>query len=318
MYALSNPKLLNKRYFSFSHYVKSRFGEKVGKISIDTNFGCSYKVMSGGCKFCNLESYKAPYIVDDDVSLQWENGKNNYKNRYSKYYAYFQLGTPLSKNVSGMSLDFAKKLVEYDDCIGVMFGARIDMLEESVLKTLNYMALQTGKEIWLEAGIQSSSDETLLYINRGHNYEAFEDMTENIHSNYKNIFVCAHIIFGLPKNDKEIENEDDMIKTIKDVGRLNIAAVKFHQLQVVRDSALEYVYLKNKFPVLDEDYYIDLIVKSISLINPNIIIARLTGDSLNDSLISPKWNKSKVEMINSIDKKLKEENIFQGSNFFEV
>lgn len=294
--------------------MKERFKSKVGKISIDTSFGCEHKALNGGCIFCNLSSYRAPYIVNEDIRAQWQKGKDNYKNRYEKYYAYFQLGTPLSKGVSKMSLEYAEKLIEYEDSVGLMFGARSDMLEESTLKTLNDLAIKTQKEIWLEIGLQSSNDETLKYINRGHNYESFVEAVNLIDEKYKNIFVCAHIIFGLPKNDTEIESEEEMLKTIKDVSSLKVAAVKFHQLQVVKGSDLEFLYYKKHFETLSEEYYIDLIVKAISLTNPNMIISRLMGDSLNDTLIAPIWRKSKGEIINSIEKKLKEENLFQGYN----
>ena len=305
-----------KPYYSFSDYAKNKFKIKVGKISINTNFGCAHKLNDGGCRFCNLESYKPPYIKEDDIKNQWLNGVKNYKERYKKYYAYFQLGTPLSKFASKESLFHANELIKFDDCVGLMFGARSDMLEEETLKTLNDLARVNDKEIWLEVGIQSSNDETLLFINRGHNFKSFVDSINNIKENYKNLIICAHIIFGLPKrienNKIIIEDKNDMIKTIKDVSKLKIDAVKFHQLDIVRGSYFENIFCQYDFPTLDEDFYIELISEVLGFTKENIIIARLTGDSLGETLIAPKWKKSKGEIINSIIKKMKEKNIKQG------
>ncbi|WP_295156885.1 TIGR01212 family radical SAM protein [uncultured Brachyspira sp.] len=309
----------DKNYYSFSDYVKNKFQAKVGKISIDTNFGCAHKINEGGCRFCNLNSYKPPYIAKEDINNQWINGVKNYRGRYQKFYAYFQLGTPLSSLASKESLKYAYNLVHFNDCVGLMFGARSDMLEDDVLKKLNDLSESSGKEIWLEMGLQSSNDETSKFINRGHNYNSFAEMVNHIKNNYNNIIICTHIIFGLPKkinnNSIELESRDDMMKTVKDASSLKIDAVKFHQLDIVKDSYFESIYKKYDFPVLDEDFYIELMTDAVSFTRSDIIISRLMGDSLGDSLIAPKWKKSKSEIINLITKKMKEKNIVQGINF---
>ena len=311
---------MQKTYYSFSDYVKNKFGVKVGKISIDTDFGCAHKANDGGCRFCNLNSYKPPYIIEENINKQWINGVENYKRRYQKFYAYFQLGTPLSPLASKESLLYANKLIHFDDCVGLMFGARSDMLEDNVLKELNDLSSYFNKEIWLEMGLQSSNDETSIFINRGHNYKSFADTVKHINKNYSNLIICTHVIFGLPKKfidekNIELESREDMLQTVKDISSLKIDAVKFHQLDIVKGSYFENMYKEYNFPVLDEDFYIDLMCEAISLTRENIIIARLMGDSLGDSLIAPKWKKSKGEIINLINKNMKLKNLYQGSNF---
>ncbi|MEI0560983.1 TIGR01212 family radical SAM protein [Brachyspira pilosicoli] len=308
-----------QNYYSFSDYVKKKFGFKVGKISIDTDFGCAHKANNGGCKFCNLNSYKPPYVEEDDIKNQWINGVNNYKNRYKKYYAYFQLGTPLSKLASSESLKYANKLIEFEDCVGLMFGARSDMLEEAVLLELNNLSKKYNKEIWLEMGLQSSNDDTSIFINRGHNFESFAEMTENIKNNYSNLIISTHIIFGLPKKieGKKIilETREEMLQTVRDISKLKIDSVKFHQLDIVVGSAFETMYKNYDFPTLDEDFYIELMVDAISILREDIIVSRIMGDSLGDSLIAPKWKKSKSEIINSINKLMTERELRQGCRF---
>ena len=163
-------------------------------------------------------------------------------------------------------------------------------------------------------------DTLSVFINRGHNYESFADTVMYIKKNYPNLIICTHVIFGLPKkftDDKniELESREDMLQTIKDISSLEIDAVKFHQLDIVKGSYFESLYKEYNFPVLDEDFYIDIMCDAISLIRENIIIARLMGDSLGDTLIAPKWKKSKGEIISLINKNMKLKNIIQGSNF---
>ena len=295
-----------KTYYSFSNYVKNKFGVKVGKISIDTDFGCAHKANNGGCRFCNLNSYKPPYVIEENIESQWSNGLKNYRNRYQKFYAYFQLGTPLSPLASKESLMYANKLIHFEDCVGLMFGARSDMLEENVLKELNDLSASFNKEIWLEMGLQSSNEETSKFINRGHDYKSFAQMVNHIKENYTNLIICTHVIFGLPKRlieDKKtivLETKDDMLKTVKDISSLKIDAVKFHQLDIVKGSYFEKLYSEYNFPTIDEDFYVELMSEALSIIRDDIIIARLVGDSLGDTLIAPKWKKSKGEIINLI------------------
>lgn len=308
-----------KAYYSFSDYVKNKFGVKVGKISIDTDFGCAHKANNGGCRFCNLNSYKPPYVIEENIDSQWINGVKNYRNRYQKFYAYFQLGTPLSPLASKESLIYANKLIHFEDCVGLMFGARSDMLEENVLKELNDLSASFNKEIWLEMGLQSSNEETSKFINRGHDYNSFAEMINHIKAAYPNLIICTHVIFGLPKrlieNKKviELETKKDMLKTVKDVSILKIDAVKFHQLDIVRGSYFEKLYNEYSFPTIEENFYIELMSEALSMIRDDIIIVRLVGDSLGDTLMAPKWKKSKGEILNLITKTMLERNIIQGS-----
>ena len=307
-----------KPYFSFSNYVKEKFGVKVGKISIDTNFGCKHKENNKGCTFCNLSSYRGSYIdSSSEATTQWLQGVENYKNsRYQKYYAYFQLGTPLQKDVASHSIKAASEIIKYDDCVGLMFGARSDMTDSSTLEILNDLASKTDKEIWLEMGLQSIHKQTLDFINRGHDYDSFVEKINEISKNYKNIKISVHVIFGLPKASGEIETEEEMLATVRAMSLLPIHAVKYHHLQIVKNTNLALQYKKNPFNTLSEEYYISLMCKVISLTNKNIIIARLIGDSSSSTLIAPIWERRKTILLQSIEKDLKYFSITQGSAFY--
>ncbi len=310
MYVNIKPEFNNRMYFSLSEYLKKKYNEKVGKISIDTNFGCTHSSNGGGCIFCNMESYRPHNTNYKDIENQIN--QREARSRYNKYYIYFQLGTPLSLSSETQTLSIASELIKRENCIGLQFGARSDMLSDHALAVLNTLAAESEKEIWLEMGIQSSNDETLRFINRGHNYENFANMVAKIDEQYKNIFVSAHVVFGLPKSKNTIETYDEMITTVKDISSLPIAAVKYHHLQVVKNTPLEKIYLKEQFHTFSDDEYINFIVKALKHTNENLIISRLIGDSISDYLIAPIWSKTKTTMLEAVNNIMQKQNTRQG------
>ena len=72
---------------------------------------------------------------------------------------------------------------------------------------------------------------------------------------------------------------------------------------------------EEKLKFLEEDEYIDIICKSITMLPPNMVIHRLTGDAPRELLIGPMWSLKKWEVLNAIDNKLKELDLYQGKNF---
>ena len=55
---------------------------------------------------------------------------------------------------------------------------------------------EKGLEVWVELGLQSSHDRTLVRINRGHSVADFEKAFHMLRS--KGIKLITHLIFGLP------------------------------------------------------------------------------------------------------------------------
>ena len=47
----------------------------------------------------------------------------------------------------------------------------------------------------------------------------------------------------------------------------------------------------------------------------NIVIHRLTGDGSKETLIEPRWSLNKRDILNSIEKNLKKNNILQGEYY---
>ncbi len=118
-----------------------------------------------------------------------------------------------------------------------------------------------------------------------------------------------HIINGLPFETKEM-----MLQTVKEIGKLDIQALKIHMLYVIKNTKLYQLYLNNGFEMLSREDYIDLVTEQLSYLPDNIIIERLTGDGNVDDLIAPLWSIKKVTILNDIDKLMVAKNYYQGCN----
>jgi radical SAM protein (TIGR01212 family) len=130
--------------------------------------------------------------------------------------------------------------------------------------------------------------------------------------------VCAHIILGLPG-----ENRDMMLETAHFLSVLPIKGVKIHLLYVVKGTQLASLYQKKKpfsseeknFQCLERDVYIERVVDVLERLRPDIIIHRLTGDPVGEELVAPLWAKQKTENLNLIRKRLTERDTWQGKKY---
>ena len=125
----------------------------------------------------------------------------------------------------------------------------------------------------------------------------------------RNINVSVHIINGLP-----YETEEMMLDTIRHINTLDIQGVKIHMLHIIKDTAMESLYLKEKFHVLSKEEYIDIVIKQLEILRPEIIVNRITSDPDKDTLLEPTWLLDKCQLLNDIDKEMKKRNTYQGIN----
>ena len=76
---------------------------------------------------------------------------------------------------------------------------------------------------------------------------------------------------------------------------------------------LEELYQKDEIKLQKKSEYVKKIVKILANLSYNIVIHWVTGDGDKNNLIGPLWSLNKRDVLNSIDKLMKEENITQGS-----
>ena len=83
-------------------------------------------------------------------------------------------------------------------------------------------------------------------------------------------------------------------------------------LNIVKDTLLESMYYKNKFHILSKDEYIDIVIKQLELLDPRIVIHRITSDPDPEQLVEPTWLVKKFCVLNDIDKEMVRRDTYQG------
>ena len=298
-----NYTLDNKRYHTFNYFLKTKFNKKVFKVALDAGFTCPNK-KTGGCIFCS-EGSKSN-IIDNKKSVldQFEEVKNIMLKKWpdSYYIPYLQANTNTYESVDKLK-EIYEPLLKLENIVGLAIATRPDCISDEVLDYLTNINKRTF--LMVELGLQSSNDNTLKFINRGHNVKCFDDMVKKLKD--RNIFVVAHIINGLPYETKE-----NMINTVKHLSSINIDAIKIHMLHIVKNTSLEKIYNENPFHILSKEEYIDIVCDQLEYLNEKIVIERITGDPIIENLITPTWLTKKFVLLNDIDKEMKKRNIYQG------
>lgn len=304
-----------KRYNSYNEYFKSTFGHRVQKLSVDAGFSCPNRdgtVATGGCTYCNNDAFNPSYCQPaKSITRQLAEGKEFHAWRYRRattYLAYFQ-----AYSNTHDSLPNLKKLYEEalstEGIVGLVIGTRPDCMDEA---KLDYFAgLARDKYIILEYGIESCFDDTLAAINRGHTFAVAESMIKRTAE--KGLRVGAHLIFGLPG-----ENRERMLETAQIVSRLPLTTIKFHQMQIIRGTAMETDFANHpeNYHLFEPNEYIELLVDVLERINPEFVIERFSGEAPPRYVVAPDWGKLRAdEIARKIEKLLETRQSHQGMHF---
>ena len=299
-----------KRYYDFNTYLRSIFGCRVQKITLDAGLSCPNRdgtISRKGCIFCNPRgSGTGAHAKGLSVTEQIINGKKRLSTRYKakKFIAYFQSFTN-----TYAPLDRLKSLYEeamaIDDVVGLSIGTRPDCVDEPILNLLQGYAKH--HHIWIEYGLQSVHDATLALINRGHDFQCFKKAVEATKN--RGIKICTHVILGLPN-----EKRGHMLETAKKIATMGIDGIKIHLLYVVKGTNLEKLYLQGEYRCLAQQEYAELVCDFLELIPHDMVIQRLTGDPHPEELVAPAWSLRKTETLALITKTLEKRDSWQGKS----
>jgi radical SAM protein (TIGR01212 family) len=301
----------HKRYNTFSAELKRVFGCKVQRISVDAGFTCPNRdgsLDTEGCIFCGGHGSGSHGIRRDlDIAAQLEDGKEVMRRKYraEKFIAYFQAYSNTYAAVDRLRELFGEALT-VADVSGIIIATRPDCLPDDVLDYLQHLNNQTY--LWLELGIQSIHDRSLQLINRRHNHACSADAIQRAKS--RELRVCAHVILGLAD-----ETREEMLAMAGELNRLGVDGVKLHLLHVMRGTKLAEMYGRDEVNVMGRDDYAGLVCDFLELLDPRILIHRLTGDGGRDNLIAPLWSLKKFEVLNLIDAEMERRGTQQGVRF---
>ena len=300
-----------KRYHTFNYYLKNRYHGKVSKVILDAGFTCPNrdgKKGYGGCIFCSQSgSGDSNLAKEESIFDQYLQNKKIMDNKWpnSLYIPYFQSFSntygPLEK-IDNM----LKPFIHLDEVAEIAIATRCDCLEDDVVEYLD--GLTKYKPIWLELGLQSSNDRTGELINRKHSFEDFRNALYILDKTH--IKVCVHVMNGLP-----FESKEDMLKTVEDIAHLPFDGIKIHMLHIIKNTALARMHELHNYSLISREEYIELVVRQLELLRPEVVIERLPGDPIREDLIAPGWLLNKTTILNDIDKLMRKLDTYQGSRY---
>jgi len=300
----------NKRYHTLNYFYKNKFGCKVFKVSLNGGFSCPNldgTVGFGGCIYCS-KSGSGEFGGNKEKSLteQFYEMKEvvNKKHIPCKYIGYFQARTNTYADLETLKAKY-EEVLAIPDVIGLNIATRCDAISDECLEYLTELNKRTM--LTIELGLQTIHDKTSKLINRCHTLEQFDTMVHKLRGRHINVVV--HIINGLP-----YETEEMMLDTIRHINTLDVQGIKIHMLHIIKDTGMANLYLKEKFHVLSKDEYIDIVIKQLEILDPRIIVNRITSDPDKDTLLEPTWLLDKCQLLNDIDKEMKKRNTYQGIN----
>lgn len=281
------------------HY-RSRFGCKMYKASISFAKTCPNRdgaKGTGGCIFCSAGgSGEFSSCIQKSIKEQIDDAILQVSKKAGPdagYIAYFQsfTNTYCSPEELAKAMDEA---ISHPKIKALSIATRPDCLPEETVKLLEERAAKLP--VYVELGLQTSSDETAKLINRCYETKEYADAVKRLKD--AGINVITHVIFGLPK-----ETEEQMLDTVRYCVEAGTDGIKFTCLYVLKDTVLEKMWKAGEFEVLGREEYFDIVEKALKILPSDIVIHRLTGDGPKKLLLAPMWTADKRSVINYINRR---------------
>ena len=297
-------------YNDFRHWIRQQFPYRVQKLSVDAGFSCPNRdgrISTGGCVYCNNKTFNPSYCDrNKSITAQLTEGKAFFARKYPtmKYLAYFQAFTNTYDSLDKLKEKY-KEALSVEDIVGLVIGTRPDCMSDELLDYLE--ELNQRVFVLVEYGIESTNDETLRRINRGHDFACTKRIVEKTAE--RGILCGGHIIMGLPG-----EKREDIIRQAPVISSLPLNILKIHQMQIIRDTPLAQQYLSDPTicQLYDVDEYIRLIGDYLPYLRKDLILERFVSQSPKALLIAPQWGLKNHEFTDRLNKYLAEHHIFQG------
>ena len=315
--ALKIRTVMNKEklYNDLSAYLSECFPFKVQKISLNAGFTCPNRdgtVGYGGCTYCNNQTFNPAYCkTEKTVIEQLEEGKQFFARKYPdmKFLAYFQAYTNTYAELEELKRKYEEAL-SVPDVVGIVIGTRPDCMPDTLLDYLEELNQRTF--LLVEYGVESTDNDTLKRINRGHTFEVAEEAIRKTAA--RGIRVGAHIILGLPG-----EERSSLIKQAGLLSALPLTTLKLHQLQLIKSTrmAAEYHEHPEEFHLYSADEYVDLVIDYVEHLRPDMVLERFVSQSPKELLIAPDWGLKNHEFTDKVKKRMRERDAWQGKKYKE-
>lgn len=305
--------MANKRYTTYSDYLKSKYGEKVYKIPVCLPVTCPNRdgyLSNGGCIYCGEEggvfgNQSADLTIKDQIQRLRPHIKKRY-NAY-KFIVYFQTFTN-----TYLPLESFKKYVyegvDDPEVVELSISTRPDCINDTYLDFLYQIKQKKLKNITIELGLQTVNYHTLKKINRGHSLAEFIDAVKRIKR--RGFEVCTHIILNLPWDSMV-----DVIENSKIVSVLETDTVKLHSLYLVKGTPMADLVQKGKLKLISREEYIERVITFLEYLDPKIAVQRLVSRAPEQPTVFVNWNTSWWRIRDKIESLMEHRDTYQGKKF---
>jgi len=298
------------KYRELAPYLRKKYGGRTQRIPISHFTTCPNRdgiVSVGGCTFCDKTgSGFANKFRNMDVRTQLLEGIKHAKVRYhaTRFIAYFQSFTNTYAPLSELEELYNSAIV--DGVVALDISTRPDAFPCEVAELLKKISTKRKIDVFVEFGLESINEHTLVSVNRGHSVAEFIDAI--FCAKRYGFETIAHVILDFPSDT--IHDEIACAKLLSAVG---VNGVKMHALYIVPNTPIARDYLKGTFKPYNLDEYVRRAVVFLSHLDPKIVIHRLISAPPKDAIWSV--NVSASEAKQRIEKELERVGKVQGSDF---
>lgn len=299
-----------RRFHSLDYELKKKHHQKVYKLSLDAGCSCPNRdgtIDTRGCIFCSAGGsgdFAGNRMLS--VTKQIEAAKSLVASKIhtGKYIAYFQAFTNTYGPLDRLRSQYLEAAT-HPDIVELSIATRPDCLSEPVLNVLK--EINQIKPVTVELGLQTIHEASADFIRRGYPLPVYDKAVQDI--NRIGVSIVTHLILGLPK-----ESTKDMLDSVRYVCSLPLHGIKLQLLHILRGTDLADYFIAHPedFSLLSLPEYVDTLLACLSVIPPEIVIHRITGDGPKKLLIAPQFSADKKHVLNTIEHTMKERNFLQG------
>jgi radical SAM protein (TIGR01212 family) len=302
------PFPLPERYYHYSRYLREIFGTPVQRISLDAGFSCPTRdgtLGTEGCLYCNNESFtrgRTQSLPSIREQLQTALQHRSDKQKARHFLAYFQAYTNTYASVVQLEKLYREAL-DFPEICGLCIGTRPDCLSPEIIALLQDLRRQTY--ISVEIGIESVYDKTLLWARRGHDFSSSRQAIDCLKA--AGLHVAGHYILGFPT-----ETRSEQLQAAEILNQLGLDAIKLHHLHIVRETPLAHFYDQTPFAVFSANEWILMVCDFLERLNPGIVIQRMVGEARLNTLVAPRWQIPKSQILRDIMLEFEARDSYQG------
>jgi len=282
-----------------SAHLKEKYGGSVRKVTFRVGLDCPNRdgtKGSGGCIFCSGEElvpkdYRKGQSVKEQICSGIRSAERSGKSRHAGFIAYFQDRTATHCDPE-LLRDVIEEASGVEGIVGISVGTRPDCLGAGIMDVLEETASRIP--LWLEIGLQSSSDRTLALINRNHTAEDFRTAVKEAKA--RGISTVAHVVLGLPG-----EGMEDYLETARFIADTEVDGVKIHNLIVLKGTKLCEMYMAGEYVPIGLDEYCMAVRRFLELVPSNVVIHRLAAEAPASMIAAPGWAINKSAVLSAIE-----------------